>query len=48
MSIPWDLLELHVTVGDHDSLGHGRRSLQISGVGVGVGVGGVGWGVALW
>lgn len=31
MSIPWDLLELHVTVGDHDSLGHGRRSLQISG-----------------
>lgn len=25
MSIPWDLLVLHVTVGDDDSLGHGRR-----------------------
>lgn len=42
MSKPWDLLELHVTVGNHDSLGHGRRSLQISGGG-GVCVGCV-WG----
>lgn len=39
MSIPWDRLVLHVTVGDDDSLGRGRSSLQISSGGRGRGVG---------
>ena len=38
MSIPWDLLVLHVTVGDDESLGR-RSSLQISSGGRGRGVG---------